>query len=441
MPTNSSAKRVVITAVGLVSPLGSSKESLWDGLRAGRSAVGPITMSPEGVLPLKFAAEAQQFTGEIDDFGPLEKEQKKAIRKGTKLMCRECQMGVAAAQLALADAQFAPGKLDPERTGVSYGSDYMISLPDDFTEGIQQCTDGDRRFHFEKWGTDGLDKMSPLWLLKYLPNMPASHIGIYNDLQGPSNSVTIREASSNIALGEAYQIILRGSAEAMLAGCTGTRLNPSKVMHVSMQEELASPEAEPAKASRPFDLHRTGMVLGEGAGAAMLENLAVADARGATIYGEIIAAASSCVAGRRQLANRRQAVENVLKSLLTAGGLKPGDIGHIHAHGLGTRSCDLEEGRAIHAIFGGRAKPVPVVAIKSAIGNIGAAGGAVEMIASLMAMKHGHLFAALNHETPDPECPVFLPPDNSVAAGANFINLSVTPQGQASGILIRRFVG
>ena len=173
---NSSSNRVVITGMGLVSPLGNSKEALWDNLAAGRSAVGPITMTPEGVLPLKFAAEAKQFTGDIDNFGPLEKEQKKAIRKGTKMMCRESQMGVAAAQIALADAGLAPGKCDPERTGVSFGSDYMISLPDDFAEGIQQCTDGDRRFHFERWGTEGLDKMNPLWLLKYLPNMPASHI-------------------------------------------------------------------------------------------------------------------------------------------------------------------------------------------------------------------------------------------------------------------------
>jgi 3-oxoacyl-[acyl-carrier-protein] synthase II len=271
--------------------------------------------------------------------------------------------------------------------------------------------------------------------------MPASHIGIYNDLRGPSNSVTVREASSNVALGEAFQIIHRGSADAMLAGCTGTRLNPSKVMHIALQEELASPDCEPTKASRPFDSHRTGMVLGEGAGAVILESLEAAKTRGAAIFGEILAAASSCVAGRRQLANRRQALENVLKSLLQAAGLKPEDIGHINAHALGTRSCDIEEARAIQAIFGGRAMPVPVVAVKSFCGNIGAAGGVVEMIASLMAMKHGSLFAALNHETPDPECPIMLPANCSTAPGSAFINLSVTPQGQASGILIRRFEG
>jgi 3-oxoacyl-[acyl-carrier-protein] synthase II len=169
----------------------------------------------------------------------------------------------------------------------------------------------------------------------------------------------------------------------------------------------------------------------------ILESLSAAQARGAAIFGEILAAASSCVAGRRQLANRRQAVENVLKSLLGASGLKPEEIGHVNAHGLGTRSCDLEEAQAIAAVFGER--KVPVVAMKSYCGNIGAAGGVVEMIASLMALKAGNLFAALNHETPDPECPISMPSNGSTASGSTFINLSVTPQGQASGILVRRF--
>ena len=129
--------------------------------------------------------------------------------------------------------------------------------------------------------------MSPLWLLKYLPNMPASHLAIYNDLRGPNNSLTLREAAANIALGEAFQIILRGSADAMLVGATGTRLHCMKIVHALQQEEVARGDGDPARASRPFDRDRTGMVLGEGAGAVMLEELGHAQARGATIYGEV----------------------------------------------------------------------------------------------------------------------------------------------------------
>ena len=123
------------------------------------------------------------------------------------------------------------GKIDPERIGISFGSDYMLSLPEEFTEGIKQCLDEQGRFQFSRWGSEGLPKMSPLWLLKYLPNMPASHVAIYNDLRGPNNSLTLREASANVAIGEAFQIILRGSADSMLCGATGTRLHPMKAIH------------------------------------------------------------------------------------------------------------------------------------------------------------------------------------------------------------------
>ncbi|MBN2581043.1 MAG: beta-ketoacyl-[acyl-carrier-protein] synthase family protein [Pirellulales bacterium] len=436
---SSPPKRVVITGLGVISPLGSSPEALWDGLRAGCSGVGPLSCLPADATPVKYAAEARQFTGEIDNFGPLDKEQKKAIRKGSKMMCRECQMGVAAAQLALADAGLTLGKTDVDRTGISFGSDYMLSAPEEFTEGVRQCLDAEGRFQFARWGGEGLPKMSPLWLLKYLPNMPASHLAIYNDLRGPNNSITLREASANVALGEAMQIILRGSAEAMLVGCTGTRLHPMKTIHAVQHEELADPDAEPVRASRPFDRGRTGMVLGEGAAAIVLEEFSAAQARGATVSGEVLAAASTAVAGRRLLADRRQAMINVLTAVLTTSGLKPEVVGHLHAHGLSTRSCDVEEAQAIQAVFGDRAEPIPVVAAKGNFGNLGAGSGMVELIASLLALKHRQLFPVLNYETPDPECPVSAATNGAAAPGDCFINLSVTPQGQASAALVRRW--
>ncbi len=421
--------------------MGSTKESLWEGLSSGRSAVGLLTSIPPGGLPIKFAAEVRQFQGEIEDFGQLDKEQKKAIRKGSKMMCRECQMGVAAAQRALSDAGLTADKVDPERTGISFGSDYMLSLPEEFIEGIQQCLDEQGRFQYSRWGAEGMPKMSPLWLLKYLPNMPASHLAIYNDLRGPNNSLTLREASANVAVGEAFQIILRNSADVMLCGATGTRLHPMKAIHAAQQEELASPDVEPSRASRPFDRNRTGMVLGEGAGAIIIEELMIAQARGATIFGEVLAAASSSVVERNLIARREAAMSNVLANVLKAAKIKPEDVGHIHAHGLSTHSGDVEEARAINHVFGSRKKPVPVIAAKSYFGNLGAGSGIVELIASLMALKHGRLFPILNYETPDPQCPVAAVTNGAVEPGKIFINLSVTPQGQASAILIRQFEG
>jgi 3-oxoacyl-[acyl-carrier-protein] synthase II len=432
-------RRVVITGMGLISPLGNAKEALWEGLSQGRSGVDRLPVGPLGAMPIQLAAEARQFIGEIDDFGPLEKEQKKAIRKGLKVMCRECQMGVAAAQLALADAKFAAGALDLERTGISFGADYMLSVPEEFSEGILQCLDGDGRFQFSRWGNEGMPKMSPLWLLKYLPNMPASHLAIYNDFRGPNNSLTMREASANAAIGEAHQIILRGSAEVMLVGATGTRLHPMKTIHAIQQEETLLGDGDPATASRPFDRDRRGMVLGEGAGAIVLEELAAAKARNAAIYGEVVGAASSAVAGPRLVARRGQAMVNVLRATLQAAGANINDLGHLHAHGLSTRSCDAEEARAIQEVFAARSKPLPVTAAKSYFGNLGAGSGMVELIASLLAGQHDWLPPILNYTTPDPECPVAAVRNGSGRPGGSFINLNVTPQGQASAVMVRRF--
>jgi 3-oxoacyl-[acyl-carrier-protein] synthase II len=419
--------------------LGNGKESLWEALCAGRSGVGPLTAVPAGALPTSVAAEAKGFQGEIDDFGPLDKETKKAIRKGLKVMCRECQMGVAAAQQALADAKLVPGAYDPARTGISYGSDYMLTMPDDFAEGIQQCLGDKGNFEISRWAKEGMPKMSPLWLLKYLPNMPASHLAIYNNLQGPNNSITVREASPNLAVAEALQIILRGRADIMLCGATGTRLHPMKIVHALQQEEVASGDGTPEQTSRPFDLHRSGMVLGEGAGALVLEDLTSALARGATIYGEVVGGGSSSVVERSLLARRDVAMKNALVAALEHAGATPGEVGHVHAHGLSTRTSDIEESWAIRQVFA--ARDVPVVAAKSYFGNLGAGSGAVEMAASLLALYYRRLFRVLNYQTPDPECPLAVVTTDDAPPGDSFINLNVTPQGQASAVMIRRYVG
>jgi 3-oxoacyl-[acyl-carrier-protein] synthase II len=432
-------RRVVITGLGVICPLGLTKEDLWDSLQAGRSGVGTLTALPSDSLPTSFAGEARSFTGAIEDFGPLEGEQKKAIRKGLKVMCRESQMGVAAAQRALNDAGITPGKLEPERAGIVFGSDYMMSIPEEISPGVQACVDTESHFDFTKWAGLGMSKMSPLWLLKYLPNMPASHIAIYNDLRGPNNSLTLREAAPNLAIGEAYRVILRDHAEVMIAGATGTRVHPMKAVHAALCEELAGNGQQPAKAARPFDLNRTGMVLGEGAGAVILEELESAKARGATIYGEVIGSGSSSVADRKSVAQRDTALANVIRACLRDAKITPEEVGHIHAHGLSTRTCDVDEARAIRQVFGAAADRVPVTAAKSYFGNLGAGSGIVEVVASLLAFKHDQLFPVLNYETADPECPIFVArPD--AKPGNIFLNLNVTPQGQASGVLVKRFV-
>ena len=176
-------------------------------------------------------------------------------------MCREIQMGVASAQHALNDAGLNPEVYNPDRIGIVYGCDYILSHPQEFREGVRASLGDEGRFEFDNWAENGMRNLNPLWLLKYLPNMPASHIGIYNDLRGPSNSLTMREASSNLAIGEAIGTIERGDADLMISGATGTRIHPLRTVYVNRQEVLASNRFEADKASRPFEKDREGMVI------------------------------------------------------------------------------------------------------------------------------------------------------------------------------------
>jgi 3-oxoacyl-[acyl-carrier-protein] synthase II len=439
-------RRVVITGMGVVCPLGLTPEDLWAGLVEGRSGVGPLESFPSAGLPLHHAAEAHAFTGDIENFGPLDGERKKAIRKGLKVMCRESQMAVAAAQRALhhcglfaADAK--AGSVQPERFGCVFGSDYMLTLPEDFTASVAKCRGADGAFEFDRWASDGMPQLTPLWLLKYLPNMPASHIAIYNDLRGPSNSLTLREASGHLALGEATITIQRGAADIMVVGATGTRVHPMKTVHALQSEQVALEAAgsgsdDPTRWSRPFDRLRRGMVLGEGAAVFILEELEHARARGAAIHGEIVGHAARNVSVAGGVGLKQKALALAMRRALSMAQVTATELSHIHAHGASTVVGDREEAAAMHDVLGPAAATIPTVAAKSHFGNLGGGSGLVECMASLLAIRHGELFPLLNFEEPDPECPV-RPARRGDPSGKVFISSAVTPQGQAGSVVIR----
>lgn len=431
------SRRVVITGLGVISPIGSSKTALADSLRNRRSGVGPLSVLPANAVPVRYSGEVKDFTGAIGDFGNIPKEVSKNLRKALKVMCRECQMGVAAGQLALNDAGVAPGKVDPARIGVCFGSDYMVSSPEEFIEGFRHAKDDDGNFRFSLWPIKGMPQLFPLWLLKYLPNMPASHLGIYNDLRGPSNSLTLREATPNVCIMDAMNTIRYGRADAMLAGSTGTRLSTMKLMHCLQQEELAvTDDQDPSCVSRPFDKNRRGMVLGEGAGAVLLEELSHARNRGATIYAEVLAASSVAAIAKNGVSDLRQAVRLALVAALEQAGLSSAQVHFVVANGLSTTTADREEALGIADVFGPNS--VPVTAPKSFYGNLGAGSGMVELIIGILALLEGTLFPTLNYDSPDPECPVRVACDGGIPSGDVFVNLSFNAQGQASATVIRR---
>ncbi|EAQ81200.1 beta-ketoacyl-[acyl-carrier-protein] synthase family protein [Blastopirellula marina] len=426
-------RRVVVTGYGCITPFGNTTEAAWDGLSSSRNAVARLKSLPDDALPTPYGAEALAFTGAIEEFGPLDKAQQRSIRKNIKVMCREIQMGVAAAQLAIHHAELASGTYDPERTGVVYGSDYMMTLPEEYAAGVKKCERELNDRNFDTWAGLGMPEINPLWLLKYLPNMPASHIAIFNDMRGPNNSLTLRESSSNAAIGESYMTIGRGHADVIITGATGTRVHEMRSVHTTLQETVATGEF--AGLCRPFDKNRNGMVLGEGSGALVLETLEHAEARGAKPLAEILGQGMSTVIAKNGESNRCQALANAMRAALHDAQLSPADIGHIHAHGLATVDSDQQEAAAIVEVFGDAAKQPPVVAAKSSFGNLGAAGGVVELIASLVAIREKQLFPVLNYETPDPACPVNLVRQSMPAPQGPVLNLSVTPQGQAAVII------
>jgi len=432
-------RRVVITGLGAVSPLGNSAAELWDALLSGQSGVAPLSLLPPLKGLVHFGGEATNFTGKIDNFGTLRKEQKKAIRKAFKMMCRETIMAVSAAQQAVADAGYGDKPMEPERSGIVFGCDYLLSPPDDLADGMIKCgVRDDGGFRYDEWGHDGLREMSPLWMLKYLPNMPGSHIAIFNDLRGPNNSLTLREIAGVMAIREAAQTIARGHADRMIAGATGTRIHSFKTIHAAQQEQLADPQSEPAAASRPFDANRTGMVVGEGAGAIILEELESARSRGATIYAEIVGTGSSTVTLGDLQGQPAQALANAARTALAEANITPDQLGHINAHGLGTTQSDAAEAKALAEVLGDHSNSVPVVAAKSYFGNLGAGSGVIELIASTKALHEQKLFRTLNFETADPACPLAVASEDGISPGGSFLKLSVTPQAQATALVVAR---
>ena len=433
--TGTTKPRVVITGLGVVSPIGCDLFTVWKNLSEGRSGIRPITSLPMQSLPFQSGGECVDFTGEIEDYGVLDKQLQRAIKKNSKVMCREIEMGVAAAQKALLHSGLSAEIRNPDRCGVLFGSDYILTRPEEFADGVDNCRDEAREFHVERWPTDGLPKVNPLWLLKYLPNMPNSHVAIFNDLRGPNNAITVREASMNLSVSEAAAIIERGQADAMLVGATGSRIHPLRTAHVTLIERMAIERKEPGEMARPFDVSRDGMVVGEGAGALMLESYEHATARGAKIWGELLGHGASMVGPRDGRDSLRMAVAAALRTAIQTGRQRLGKCWHVHAHGLSTPAADASEALGIADVIGEFGEGVSVTSAKSYFGNLGAGASAVELVCSLLALEHKQLFPIRNLKSPCVEA-TWRPATAGEDPGSGFAHVSFTLQGQASCLAI-----
>ena len=254
-------RRVVITGLGLMTPLGLGADTFWGKLAGGESGVAPVQLPEHHGI-----GSPGSVGGEVSDFteSAARKAQLKVLRKMVKVMCREIQLGAASALDAVMHSGLDLDAIAHERLGISFGANLMSSPPESLKAAAAACTkieDGKKVFIEEDWAEKGLGAMQPLWLLRYLPNMPACHIGIAIDARGPNNSITLDEASGNLAISEAMSIIQRDRADMMIAGSTGTRVHPVKSAHARLWWDLADSPDDPTKRCRPFELNRAGEVL------------------------------------------------------------------------------------------------------------------------------------------------------------------------------------
>jgi 3-oxoacyl-[acyl-carrier-protein] synthase II len=350
-------------------------------------------------------------------------------------MSREIQFAFTAADLAMADAGLTPGEAsgqqcDPNRLGVVFGSDMIYCELDEVIEAYRACMP-EGRFDFSRWASQAMPQMYPLWLLKYLPNMPACHVAIANDARGPCNAHTLGDASSLSAVAEGFRLIERGAADCVIVGGTGFRLHPTCLTFRSNQWYSAW-QGPPEQASRPFEKSRSGQVPGEGAGAFILEAEDHARARGASIMARVLAAASRCEPVHNEQPAKGSAIRASIAVALEQAQLAPGDVGHVNAHGFGTVPHDRAEAQAIRAVLG----DVPVTAPKSYFGNLGAGSGAVEMAASVLALQHGKVPATLNYDQADPECPIRVVSAQEPARAPTALVLNQATTGQALAVVL-----
>jgi 3-oxoacyl-[acyl-carrier-protein] synthase II len=420
------SRRAVLTGFGVVTPIGLDVASFWESLRSGRSGVNRIESFDACGLPVHFG-------GEIIGFDAKQYVEKKE-RKSLKVMARTIQLAVAAAQLALDHGRVDKQQLDPTRFGVEFGAGLIASeLPELGVAARLSANCQPGMVDLEKWGKEGLESMPPLWMLKYLPNMLACHVSILHNAQGPNNTITQTDVSSLLALGEAFRVVARGQADLILVGGADSKINPLSMVRQTLFEPLSRRNEAPQTASRPFDRDRDGIVLGEGAGVLILEELEHARRRGAHVYAEMVGFGAAFDRDRTG-AGLAQAIRAALGDAKVA----PEQIDHVNAQGFSSIEEDRWEARGIQEVFGGSAQ-VPVFAPKSYFGSLGAGSGTTELVASLLALEHGTLPATLNYEHPDPVCPVHVAAAPQSVSRDHVLKISFTEMGQCAAVVCRKW--
>jgi 3-oxoacyl-[acyl-carrier-protein] synthase II len=408
-------RRVVVTGLGMVSPLGNTVPESWEGLLAGRSGAAPIRRFDPSNLDVRFGCE-------VKNFDPLKFIDKKEARRYDQFL----QYAIAAATEAVCNAGLDGKVPDPERTGVIIGSG--IGGIGTFEE---QC---------KIFLQQGPSRVSAFFVPMFIPDIASGIISIRLGAKGPNYCTVSACASSAHAIGESYRIIQRGDADVMVTGGAESAITPLSIAGFSNMKALSLRNDQPEKASRPFDKTRDGFVMGDGSGIVILEALEHAADRGAKIYAEVVGYGLSADAYHiTQPAPGGEGAKRAMLACLADGNIDLKDIGYINAHGTSTPPGDIAEVRAVKEVFGEQAKKLIMGSTKSMTGHLLGAAGGLEFAITVLVLQHGEIPPTINYEHPDPECDLDCAPNrkvsrkvdialsNSFGFGGHNVSLAIKP--------------
>ena len=424
-------RRVVVTGMGVINPMGHDVETVWNGLKESRSAVGYTTVFDASRFPTKISAEVRDWDVSMAGVD-TEKWKKRA---------RHTCFAAGAAKQAVDQSGVLDSELDPVRFGVYLGSGEGNQDFDSFTKMVTSGLTDDG-LDLAKFMQKGIEILDPIAELEQEPSMPAGYMASLFNAQGPNSNCLTACAASSQAIGEATEMIRRGEADVMLSGGTHSMIHPFGVTGFNLLTALSTSNDEPERASRPFDRLRDGFVLGEGSAMVVLEERERAIKRGAPIFGEVLGFGSTADAYRiTDIHPEGRGAIACMKMALADAGLGPGDIDYVNAHGTCTAVNDKVETLACKGTFGEHAATTPVSSTKSMMGHLIAAAGVTEFIVCLLAIRDNVLPPTINYENPDPLCDLDYIPNEAREAKCDIaLNNSFGFGGQNITVVVGRHV-